>query len=47
MSILEEIIDDIENLFLVDPEEVSFLTGLALEIDNLIEQLIDEPIVKD
>ena len=42
MSNFEEAIDDIKNLFLADPEEVSLLVGLMIEASNLIKQTIDE-----
>ena len=37
MSNFEEIIDNIENLLLVDPTEVSLLIGLTTEAGNVIE----------
>ena len=42
MSNFEETIDDIENRFLAKPEEVSFLVGLIIDADNLIEHTHDE-----
>ena len=42
MSNFEETINAIENRFLSDPEEVSLLVGLTIEMDNLIEQTIDD-----
>ena len=42
MSRFEETIDDIQNRFLANPEEVSLLTALGIEAGNLIKQNIDE-----
>ena len=42
MSNFEETIGVIENRFLADPEEVSLLVGLTIEVDNLIKKTIDE-----
>ena len=42
MSNFEDTIDDIENRFLTNSEEVSLLAGVIIEIDSLIEQTIDE-----
>ena len=42
MSNFEVTIDDIENRFLANPEEVSLLVRLTIEADNLIEKTLDE-----
>ena len=34
MSNFEETIDDINNWFLANPAEISFLAGLAIQVDN-------------
>ena len=42
MSNFEDTTDDIENWFLANPEDVSLLMGLTIDLDNLIEQTHDE-----
>ena len=37
----EDTIEDIENRFLANPEDVSFLVGIIIELYNLIENTID------
>ena len=41
MSNFEDTIDDIENRFLASPEDSSFIVGIKMELDILIEQTHD------
>ena len=42
MSDFEDTIDDVENRFLANPEDLSLASGIIIELDNLIEQVHDE-----
>ena len=41
MSNFEDTIDEIETRFLSNPEEVSLIVGLRIEVENLIEKTLD------
>ena len=38
----QETLDDIENRFLTNPEDMSLLVGMLIELDNFIENTNDE-----
>ena len=42
MSSFKDTIDDIENRFLANPEEVPLIVGLIIEVENIIDQTLDE-----
>ena len=47
MSNFEETTEDVENSFLTNPEDVSFLVGTMIELGNLTKKIMMQLIVED